>query len=446
VRGWRQLGLAGLLALGLACCAGSNAAAQGTITALCTSGGDTNTCNTDWYTSSVAVVWKAAPEPTAVTPCQLGIRYEYLTNTVTFPKCEAFWSGEEARFGFELHVEVTSPTAEALPERPPDSNGWYNHRIGVTFRGQGYSGTASCIASGSSATATYGGPDALSATLSATCTDPAGKQVFPSFGLHYDSTPPTITGAIPSRPPDFNGWYNHPVTFAFAGIDATAGIEGCTTATYAGPDSAHAQVVGSCKDRAGNTASLAVPFRYEATPPHLDVEAGAVDGSVLLRSRSSADVEIARAPGSRGRTSSVIYRGRSGSFRDVRVRDGASYTYTVTARDQAGNTTVRTVSIIAGPRLLAPTSEARLTAPPLLRWTPVRGASYYNVQLYRGTKILTLWPARTSLRLKRAWRFDGRFYRLTPGRYRWYVWPGFGSHAAVRYGSLIGGGRFVVVP
>jgi hypothetical protein len=128
------------------------------------------------------------------------------------------------------------------------------------------------------------------------------------------------------------------------------------------------------------------------------------------------------------------------------VLGGVSYTYTVTARDQAGNTTVRTVSIIAGPRAPAPSSKPRLTAPPLLRWKPVRGASYYNVQLYRGTKILTLWPARASLRLKRAWRFDRRFYRLTPGRYRWYVWPGFGSRAAARYGSLIGHGRFVIAP
>jgi hypothetical protein len=255
-----------------------------------------------------------------------------------------------------------------------------------------------------------------------------------------------VTGAIPSRPPDFNGWYNHPVSFVFVGTDATAGIEGCSTVTYAGPDSANAQVLGSCKDRAGNTASLAVPLRYRATPPQLDVEADAAGGTVLLRWQSSADVEIVRSPGLRGRTSSVMYRGSPGSFRDVRVRDGVSYSYTVTASDQAGNATVRTISVIPGPRLLAPVTNARLGAPPLLRWTPVRGASHYNVQLYRGRKILTLWRARASLRLKRAWRFDGRLYRLTPGRYRWYVWPGLGSRAAARYGSLIGHGRFVVAP
>jgi hypothetical protein len=454
VRHLRQLGLVGLLALALACCAGPNAAAQETITALCTSGNETQTCNTRWYASPVSVVWRAGPTaPISVSPCALGIQSKYDTDTLASLWCEAEWTEEHAAFGFTLHVETTSPTAEALPERPPDSNGWYNHPVAFTFKGRGYSGTASCIPSDSSATVTYGGPDALSATVGATCTDPAGKSVLASAGLHYDSTPPAIT-AIPSRPPDFNGWYNHPVTFLFAGTDATAGIETCNTVTYAGPDSASARVVGSCRDRAGNTASLALPVRYQATPPHLDVEADAADASVLVRWRSRAAVEIVRSPGLRGRASSVIYRGSFGgdsagsgsSLRDVRVRDGVRYTYTVTARDQAGNTTVRTVSIVAGPRLLAPSSEARVTAPPLLRWTPVRGASYYNVQLYRGTKILTLWPARASLRLNRAWRFEKRFHRLTPGRYRWYVWPGFGSRSASRYGSLIGRGQFVVAP
>jgi hypothetical protein len=366
---------------------------------------------------------------------------------VTKLSCAATWEGpsRDAK-EFTLHVEVSSPTAEAVPERPPDSNGWYNHPIGVTFRGRGFSGTASCIASGSSATATYGGPDTLSAAVSATCTDPAGKSVVPSAGLHYDATPPTITGAIPSRPPDFHGWYNHPVSFVFTGTDATAGVENCSTLTYAGPDSANARAIGGCRDRAGNVASLAVPLRYLATPPYLNIEAVGGDDSVLLRWQSNAGLEIVRSPGLHGSAKSAVYRGASGSFKDTRAHNGVRYKYTLTAIDQAGNVTVRTISVIPGPRLLAPAMNARLTSPPVLRWTPVRGASYYNVQLYRGGKILSAWPRHASLRLKRAWLFNGRLYRLVPGRYRWYVWPGFGPRAAAQYGPLIGRGRFVVGP
>jgi hypothetical protein len=95
--------------------------------------------------------------------------------------------------------------------------------------------------------------------------------------------------------------------------------------------------------------------------------------------------------------------------------------------------------------LLAPAANAVLLAPPLLRWTPVKGATYYNVQLYRGHhKLLSVWPAGPSLQLARAWRYGGTEQRLGPGRYSWYVWPGFGAFAAARYGSLVGHRTFIV--
>jgi hypothetical protein len=75
----------------------------------------------------------------------------------------------------------------------------------------------------------------------------------------------------------------------------------------------------------------------------------------------------------------------------------------------------------------------------------VPNATYYNVQLYHdGKKILTAWPHATQLRLQASWTFDGRKYTLSPGRYRWYVWPGYGSLSANRYGKLIGTRSFVV--
>jgi len=67
------------------------------------------------------------------------------------------------------------------------------------------------------------------------------------------------------------------------------------------------------------------------------------------------------------------------------------------------------------------------------------------VQLYRHGKVLSLWPKHASLQLRREWKFDGRRYHLKPGRYRWYVWPGFGRRSAGRYGGVIGQGMFIVV-
>jgi hypothetical protein len=128
------------------------------------------------------------------------------------------------------------------------------------------------------------------------------------------------------------------------------------------------------------------------------------------------------------------------------LRNGRRYRYTLLATDRAGNTATTSLVVTPGPRLLVPAQGALVTGPPLLAWTPVRHAKYYNLQLYRGgKKILSLWPTSDNLRLKRRWRLDASRYQLMPGRYRWYVWPGYGARAAARYGPVIGSRTFEVV-
>ena len=202
--------------------------------------------------------------------------------------------------------------------------------------------------------------------VAGTCIDNAGKIAGASVPVHYDATPPTITSGLPTRPPDHNGWYTHPVSFAFNGTDATSGVSGCTNTTYAGPSSASASVVGSCVDRAGNIARMAVPLHYDSTGPSLAVSTGTGDGFVALEWKTGADVaplasiEVARKPGRRGPDSSVVYRGKAGDFRDVHVGNRKRYRYTITATDQAGNESTRVIGITAGPHLISPADGARV--------------------------------------------------------------------------------------
>jgi hypothetical protein len=313
--------------------------------------------------------------------------------------------------------------------------------------------------------ATYSGPDSGAARVSGTCTDGAGNAGSTTYGVKYDATPPSAE-AKPERPADANGWYNRPVKVAFVGSDSISGIESCAAAVeYKGPDVPKASLSGTCRDKAGHmSAPASFELKYDTRPPALQrVSADLKSTGVVLRWKASKDsltFSVDRRPGLNGRKPSTVYKGPARTFTDRRLKNGVKYRYTVTAYDEAGNgaakvllaqprslanPTTRAEPTVARPSLKSPLAGARLTLPPLLTWGTVPKATYYNVQLYRnGVKILSVWPKSPKFRLEQAWRFDGRTFALTPGRYRWFVWPGFGLLQANTYGKLLGARQFVV--
>ncbi len=344
---WKVVTLVALVA-GLA--AAPAASADDSVTPMCNG----QACVGGWYTSPVAVTWVVSqdPAPDQTNDCA-GVE-PTSHDLVTTTSCEAIWisSSDDIKRSYTLHVELSSPTITATLDRLPDSNGWYNHPVDVSFMGSAFSGIASC-----SPTNTYGGPAGANITINGSCTDNARKVATTSVTIKYDASPPTITGATPSRAPDSNGYYTHPVSFTFSGVDGVSGISSCDTVTYSGPSSGN--VVGGCHDSAGNYATISVPVKYRAPTPVASV-----------------------------------------------ARAGSSLR---------------------------------------LRWKGAARASYYNVQIYRGgKKVLSTWPSKTSLLLRQAWSYARHHYRLKPGRYRWYVWPGYGSRKAARYGRMIVSSTFKV--
>ena len=346
---------------------------------------------------------------------------------------------------FPLKYDATPPSVSAAPARAADSNGWYNHPVGVSFSGtDATSGIGSC-----SAATSFSGPDNGAASVSGSCVDQAGNSGTAALALKYDATPPKAT-ATPARPPDANGWYNHPVAVTFSGSDALSGIASCTAATtYSGPDNGAAHVDGTCTDNAGNSSPVSLPLKYDSTPPRIaDVTVAVDDGTSLMLSwrqpKDTTMVAIERSPGRNKSGPTPVYKGLTSKFRDTGLKAGVTYRYTLTARDEAGNqastlvkATVRT--------LYAPAEGGVAKAGDKLAWLPSKGADYYNVQLFRnGKKILSAWPVTSSFRLPAAWKFAGKKVKLSAGTYRWYVWPGHGPRAKAKYGTLLGGSTFRV--
>jgi hypothetical protein len=338
---------------------------------------------------------------------------------------------------------VPSVTFKCTPA-PQDCSGWYRSNVSIDWTVlPDNAATIGC------ADKTY---TADTPGTNEFCSADDGTVVTVQLKIRVDKTAPTVAGGQPIRAPDFNGWYNHPVAVAFSGDDQTSGIASCTAPTYAGPDSGAGLVFGTCTDKAGNvSAPFGFGLSYDATGPVLGgLKAVVGDRRVKVRWENPSDagaVEVVRSPGLGSAASSVVFRGPGSKFEDTKVRNRERYVYGVRVRDAAGNTAERTVSVVPHPHLVSPARLTRVTPgqPPVLRWTPVRRAGYYNIQLFRnGRKVLSAWPEKARYRLKRSWTYAGKRRRLGPGKYRWVVWPGYGQRSKSDYGEPLGPRTFRV--
>jgi hypothetical protein len=247
-----------------------------------------------------------------------------------------------------------------------------------------------------------------------------------------------VTGETPDRAPDANGFYNHKLTVTFAGADTTSGIASCDSPSYDKPNDATASVTGRCTDNAGNqSAPTAFSFKYDSTPPKLSgLQVSSLDKAATLSWQASTDVAKVTVTRTGGGKPDTVYSGkRVTTVTDKKVRNGDRYTYVVTAYDEAGNAVVLKGLATPSAPLLAPRAAAHVRGGVTLRWRAVRGATYYNVQLWlKGRKVVSTWPTGATLHID----------RLAPGKYTWLVWPGKGARTSHRYGPKIGSSTFVV--
>ncbi|MGH3051629.1 MAG: hypothetical protein ACRDM8_01555, partial [Gaiellaceae bacterium] len=132
-------------------------------------------------------------------------------------------------------------------------------------------------------------------------------------------------------------------------------------------------------------------------------------------------------------------------FTDRGLPNDVRFRYRIQSYDAAGNASAAAYTVERPSRIFAPEYDAALNGPPMIDWTTVRKATYYNLQVWRnGRKILSRWPARARYAMDRSWLSLGQRFRLTSGTYYGFVWAGFGPRAAADYGRIVGWTRFVV--
>ena len=347
--------------------------------------------------------------------------------------------------------DVTPPVISLSVFGTAGDNGWYVSNVLVNWS---VSDPESGVLSQTGCGPTTITADTAGTKLSCSATNTAGLPASQGTNIRRDATPPSVV-ANADRATDGGGFYNHPLTARWTGVDPTSGIASCTSSPYGGPDGTGISLIGTCKDKAGNV-SPPVPFvfDYDATPPALtSVTAVPDDAGARLAWQASgaATVTVMRSlAGARAAQSEVVYDGTGDAFTDTGLKNGTRYTYLVQAADLAGNTatgsaTVTPTADASTKHLLSPGAGSSLSRPPLLRWRKVARASYYNVQLFRnGRKILSAWPTRPQYQLRSRWRYRGERHRLVHGSYRWLLWAGYGHRSEHRYGRLLGRRTFVV--
>lgn len=153
-------------------------------------------------------------------------------------------------------ADTTPPTIVSNLSAAPNSAGWYNGAVTITWN----------VTDAESGIATSAGCDPVTvlsdtAGVSLTCTasNAAGLHASDSVTIKLDATPPSITG---SRAPEANplGWNSSDVTASFTCTDTLSGVEpgSVTPDKTLTTEGAHQSVTGTCRDLAGNIAAATV--------------------------------------------------------------------------------------------------------------------------------------------------------------------------------------------
>jgi hypothetical protein len=312
-------------------------------------------------------------------------------------------------------------------------------------------------------------------TVTCSASDEHGNTSTASFTVRVaDTTPPSLTvpadRAVYADTPDGISIQSH---YVAAFLSEAHAVDSVDPHPLVGNNAPEFLTVGphfvtfSARDASGNSVSKSSTLDVQPMPPAgapplptppartlpkdvtgLKAEAGDSRVRLSWQIPDGVDHVVVTDQLSDGGDPRVVYTGSAKSFIDKGLVNGLEYRFVVTSVDKNGNTSAG-AAVVALPKatlLRSPKDGAKLRKPPKLVWVRNSEASYYNVQLFRGSlKILSTWPSSANLTLKGSWKYRGHAYKLSRGAYRWYVWPGFGARANVDYGEMLGFSSFQIV-
>jgi hypothetical protein len=167
------------------------------------------------------------------------------------------------------------------------------------------------------------------------------------------------------------------------------------------------QVFGGSQDPAGNPRGTAAV----GAPPHANATSGARS---TAKPKQASTSQLKPTPKKAAATSETPKPKQVGTPKKATTSKQAVETPNPATKPKTSSKPAAG----AATRKAAPAKTRRFA------WAPVEGATGYHVELFRGAdRVLAQDTKEPVLELGSTWRYQGREMHLTPGTYRWYVWP-----------------------
>lgn len=231
---------------------------------------------------------------------------------------------ESTTVSFTYIYDSINPLVTAAADRDPNTNGWYNQDVTVSFTAIDENGTGVASVDDPVTVSDEGQNQAITGKA----TDKAGNIGTGSLTLNIDKTAPTISGS-PDRAPNEAGWYNDDVIISFSANDELSGVASVTEPVKLS-EGKNQTVEGTATDFADNSSTADVSgINIDKTNPVIIVEDGGTYTLNQAVTWSASDALSGLATDS------------SGTIDTSKV---GPQTKTITAIDKAGNQIEKTIN------------------------------------------------------------------------------------------------------
>ena len=266
---------------------------------------------------------------------------------------------EEASNSLQVKIDKTPPNISGSRDPLPNTDGWNNTSVTVLFNASDTGGSGIDMVTPDKVVSQEG----QNQSVTGTATDKAGNSNSCTVaGINIDKTPPIISGSI-TPAPNPAGWNNSNATVSFSASDNLSGVASKTPDQVISSEGPRQIISGEAMDKAGNKATTQVTVNIDKSSPTVSITANPnvlwppnqkmidvkISGSAIDGISGIASLTF-KVKDEYGKVEPAISSFGSSiqleAWRNGDDRDGRLYIITVTIKDNAGNESTASTTVL----------------------------------------------------------------------------------------------------